>query len=182
MSRFSPSGFVGPFQVSHPDSLYTLDLRLSPDSLYNVRFETISGLRSHLWPFFFGNVKEKGSESKISSRLLQYTYACVLCTHTRINVCRDLVHPDSSGPASVSSLLLGSHPSTPSVQCVCVRIQPHTPTYTSTRVKIRQDTDNTSICPFVKYNPPRQVTSALIYWLKPPILVPPTLNEQNAHA
>ena len=37
-------------------------------------------------------------------------YTCVLCTHIRIYVCRDLVHVDSLGPPGVSSQLLGSHP------------------------------------------------------------------------
>ena len=45
---------------------------------------------------------------------------------------------------------------------VCVRIYTHTPTYTPTRVKNRKDTNNTPISPFVKNNPLRQVTSALI--------------------
>ena len=52
-------------------------------------------------------LKEKSSESKISSRLSGCIYTCVLCTHIRIYVCRDLVHLDSSGPPSVSSWLLG---------------------------------------------------------------------------
>jgi len=97
-------------------------------------------------------VKEKSSQYKISSRLSAYAYTCVLCTHVRIYVCRDLVHLDSSGPPGVSSRLLGSHPSTPSVQCVCVCVHTHTrtPTYTPTRVKNREDTDNTPIFPSVK--------------------------------
>ena len=60
-------------------------------------------------------LKEKSNQSKISSRLLAYIYTCVLCTHIRIYVCRDLVHSDSPGLPGVSSRLLGSHPSTPSV-------------------------------------------------------------------
>jgi len=107
-------------------------------------------------------VKEKSSWSKISSRLLAYTHTCVLCTHIRIHICQDLVHLDSLGPPGVSSRPLGSHQSTPSVQCVCVcashpdpwahirvphlcsvcacvRIHTHTPTYTPTRVKKRED-------------------------------------------
>jgi len=71
-------------------------------------------------------LKEKSSQSKISSRLLVYIYTCVLCTHIRIYVYQDLVHLDSSGPPGVSSRLLGSHPSTPSVQCVCVCAYTHT--------------------------------------------------------
>jgi len=65
-------------------------------------------------------------------------------------VSRDLVHLDSASPPGVS----GSQPSTPSVQCatrcVCVRINTHTPIYTPTRVKHREDTDNTLIFPSVK--------------------------------
>ena len=45
---------------------------------------------------------------------------------------------------------------------VCVRIHTHTHTYTPTRVKNREDTDNTPIFPSVKNNPSRQATSALI--------------------
>ena len=78
-------------------------------------------------------LKEKSSLSKISSRLLAYIYKCVICTHIRIYVCRDLVHLDSSGPPGVSSQLLGSHPSTPgttpSVQCMCVCAYTHTHTH-----------------------------------------------------
>ena len=46
--------------------------------------------------------------------------------------------------------------------CVCVHIHTHTPTYTPTRVKNREDTDNTPIFPSVKNKPPRQATSAFI--------------------
>ena len=38
--------------------------------------------------------------------------------------------------------------------CVCVRIHTHTPTYTPTRVKNREDTENTPIFPSVKKDPP----------------------------
>ena len=89
--------------------------------IYELRFEIIGGLRSQLLFFFFGRkniFKGKSSQSKISSCLWAYTYKCVLCTHIRIYVCRDLVHLDSSGPPGVSSRLLGSHPSTPSVKCM----------------------------------------------------------------
>jgi len=131
------------------------------------RFEIISGLRSHLLLFFFERrnmLKKISSYSKISFRLLAYTYTSVLCTHIRIHICRDLVHLDSLGPPGVSSRPLGSHPSNPYVQCVCVCVRIHktTPTYTPTRVKNREDIDNTPISPSVKNNPPRQATSALI--------------------
>jgi len=61
-------------------------------------------------------LKKKSSQSKITSRLLAYTYTCVLCTHIRIHICRDVVRLDSSGPSGASSRLLGSQPSTPSVE------------------------------------------------------------------
>ena len=54
----------------------------------------------------------------LSSRFLEFLPE--LCTHIRIHTCGDLVHLDSSGPPGVSSRPLGSHQSTPSVQCVCV--------------------------------------------------------------
>ena len=109
-------------------------------------------------------VQEKGSWSKISSRLLAYTYKCVLCTHIQIYVCRDLVHLDSSGPPGVS-LTRGrtsKYPICAVRVCVCVYTHTHSLTYTPTRVKNRADTDKTPIFPSVKNNPPRQATSALI--------------------
>ena len=48
------------------------------------------------------------------------------------------------------------------VVCVCVRAYTHTPTYTPTRFKNREDTDNTPIFPSVKNNPQSQAISALI--------------------
>jgi len=60
-------------------------------------------------------LKEKSSQSKISSRLLAYIYTCVLCTHIQTYACRNIVHLDFSGPPGVSSRLLGSQSSTPSV-------------------------------------------------------------------
>jgi len=62
---------------------------------------------------------------------------------------------------------------------VCVRIHTPTPTYTLTRVKNTEDTDNTPIFPCVKNNPPCHATSALIDKLNPPNLCSPTLNETN---
>jgi len=69
-------------------------------------FEIIGGLRSHLLLVFFGRKtcrRKKQLVQDLSYRLLAYTYTCVLCTHIRIYVCRDAVHPDSSGPPGVSS-------------------------------------------------------------------------------
>jgi len=63
--------------------------------------------------------------------------------------------------------------------CVCVRIHTPTHTYTPTRVKNREDTDNTPISPSVENNLPRQATSAFMDYLNPSILVPPMLNETN---
>ena len=141
---------------------------------FYFRSEIIVSLRSHLLlseekciHIFYSRkkkyVEEKSSQSKISSCLLAYTYTCVICTHIRIYVCRDLVHLDFPGPPGVSSGLLGSHrvPHLCNV-CVCARIHTHTPTYTPTRVKHREDTENTPIFPSVKDNPSRQATSALI--------------------
>jgi len=97
-------------------------------------------------------------------------------------VCRDLVHLDSSGPPGVSSRLLarwGPHNRVPhpcSVR-VCVRIYTHTPIYTPTRVKNREDTYNTPILPSVKSKPPRQATRLA----EPHHPRCSTLNEQTAH-
>jgi len=55
----------------------------------------------HIFCFSFSKkkyVKGQISSSKITSRLLAYTYICVLCAHMRIRICRDLVHLYSSGP------------------------------------------------------------------------------------
>jgi len=96
----------------------------------NLFYIWVVGLRSHLLQKKMKgkHVVEKSSYFKMSSRLLAYTYTCVLCTHIQIHVCRDLVHLDSSGPPGVSSRPLGSQPSTPRVQprCVCVCACTHT--------------------------------------------------------
>jgi len=89
----------------------TLD-RGSMRSICYFRFEIIGGLRSHLLLFFLERknmIKQKSSQSKISSRLKAYSYTCVLCTHIRINICRQLIHLDSSGPPGVSSRPLPLH-------------------------------------------------------------------------
>jgi len=66
--------------------------------------------------------------------------------------------------------------------CVCVRIHTHTPTYTPTRVKTREDTENTLISPSVQTSPPRQATSSLIEYLNPPTLVPQRwMNKLHIH-
>jgi len=135
-------------------------------ALIYFRFEISVVWCSHLLLFFVGRsntmLKKRKSCSKISSRLrvLAYTYRCFLCSHIRIHICRDLVHPDSSGPPGVSSRPTGSHPGIPCV--VCVRIHTHTPTYTPSCVKNCEDTDNTPISPSFKNNPPRQATNVLI--------------------
>jgi len=67
--------------------------------------------------------------------------------------CSPISHPDSWAHIQVPHLC--------SV-CVCVRIHTYTHTYTPTRVKNREDTENTPIFPSVENNPSRQATSALI--------------------
>ena len=91
--------------------------------IYSLRFEIIGGVRSQVLIFLFGR------ENRLKKQLVQdlilplsiCMYMCTLYTYTNIQ-CRDLVHPDSSGPPGVSSRLLGSHTSNTSVQCVCVRV------------------------------------------------------------
>jgi len=106
------------------------------------------------------NKFKKSSQSKILFRLMANTYTCVLCTHIRINVCRELVHLDSSGLPGVSSWPLGSQPSTPSVQCVCVcaytvtHIHPH---ILPPALKIEETQTTTLSFLLSKNNPPRHV-------------------------
>jgi len=102
--------------------------------------------------------------------IYEYIYAEI--SSIRILRALELCHPDSWAHIQVPHLC--------SV-CLCVRIQTHTPTYIPTRVKNREDTDNTPIFPSVKNNPPRQATSSFIDQSKPPILVPPTLNEPTVN-
>jgi len=104
------------------------------------------------------------------SLLRVFLYICVLCTHIRIHICRDLVHLDSSGPQSVLFQPLGSH----CTVCACVCIYTLTPKYTPTRVKNRKAQDNTFVSPSVKNKPPRQMTSALHRLVEPPHPCPPT--------
>ena len=69
----------------------------------------------------------------MSSRLPAHTYKCVLCTHIRIYVCRDLLHLDSSGPPGVSSPTPGLTSKYPiCTVCVCVCVYTHTRTHTHT--------------------------------------------------
>jgi len=92
------------------------------------RFEIIGGFAFTSFAFLLRkkkHVKEESSQSKISSRLLACSYACVLCQHIRIHICRDSVHLDSLGPPGVSSRPLGSQLSTPYVQYVCVYVYTH---------------------------------------------------------
>ena len=81
----------------------------------NFRFKIIGGLAFTSFAFLFRKqkyVEGKSSQSKISSQLLAYTYTCVLCTHIRIYLCRELVYLDSLGSPGVSSRPLGSQPRT----------------------------------------------------------------------
>jgi len=115
--------------------------------MFYFKFEIIGGLPSNLLLFFFERnnmLKKKSSQSKISSRLLAYTYTCVLCTHIRLYTCRDLVHLDLRA-------LQVYHPNPWAHKrithlCsvyVCVRIHTHTPTYTPTRIKKIEKTQTT---------------------------------------
>ena len=106
------------------------------EQILYFRCEIISGLRSHLLLFFVGreNMFKKKAVSPRSFCLLAYTYTCVLCTHIRIHICRNLVHLDYSGPPGVSSRPLGSRPSTPRV--VCVRVCVYRLAYTRIHLHI----------------------------------------------
>ena len=100
--------------------------------IYCFRFEIIGGFASTSFAFLFRNqkfIEGKSSYFKILSRLLAYAYTCVLCTHIRLHICRDLVHLDSSGLPVVSPRALGTQPSTPYVQCECVCAYMHTYTH-----------------------------------------------------
>jgi len=128
--------------------------------IYYFRFEIIGGLRSHLLLFFFERInmlKKNSNLSKISSRPLAYAYICVLCTHIRIHICRDVVHLDSSGPSRClipTPGLTSEYPICAVCICVCVYTTP-IPTYTPTHVNNRADTEITPIFPSVKNNTPR---------------------------
>jgi len=91
-----------------------------------------------------------------------YIHICTSNTYTNTYMPRFL-HLDSSA-LQVSHHDPWAHKRVPHMCSVCVfvRIHTHTPTYTPTRVKNRDDTDNTPISPSVKNNPPHQTTSALV--------------------
>ena len=148
---------------------------LSAQILY-FRFEIIGVLSSHLLLFLFGrkNMSEKKAVSPRSHpaswhihthlyfvHIYEYMHVEILSIWIRRAL--QVSHPDSWAHIRVPHLC--------SV-CVCVRIHLHTPTYTPTRVKNREDTDNTLIFLSVTNNFPRQATSAFIHELNPPILVP----------
>ena len=119
---------------------------------------------------------------QISSHLPTYIYTCVLCTHLRVHICRDLVHlaHNSSGPPGVSSRPLGSR-RVPHVQCVCVCVYTHMSARTlppTSKIEKTQD-NNDFICPSVENNPPRQETSALTIWN--PLASSSNANEQTVH-
>ena len=80
-----------------------------------------------------------------------------------INICMSSFSPSRFfGPSRCLIPTLGLTSEHLCSVCVCVRIHTTTHTYTPTRVKNREDTDNTTIFPSVKNSPPRQATSALI--------------------
>ena len=129
------------------------------------RFEIIGDLRSRLLLFFF----ERENMWKRRKKLVQdsnpaasmYIHMCTLYTYTNVRMPRF----SPSGFFGPSRCLIPT-PGLTSEHlysvCVCVRIHTLTHTYTPTRVKNREDTDNTTIFPSVENSPPRQATSALI--------------------
>ena len=91
-----------------------------------------------------------------------YIHICTLYTNT--NICIPRFSPSGFfGPSRCLIPTPGLTSKYPiCAVCVCVCVYTHTHTYTPTRVKNREDTDNTPIFPSVKDNPSRQATSALI--------------------
>ena len=89
------------------------------------RFESISGLRSFAFLFQKKKYVKENKQSVQDFIPPPSIYIYMLVTRIRIHICRDVVHLDSSGPPGVSSRPLGSHPSTPYVQCVCVCVYTH---------------------------------------------------------
>jgi len=90
-----------------------------------------------------------------------YIHMCTLYTYT--NICMSRFSPFGFfGPSRCLIPTPGLKSEHLCSVCVCVRIHTLTHTYAPTRVKNREDTDNTTIFPSVKNSPPRQATSALI--------------------
>jgi len=97
-----------------------------------------------------------------------YIHTCTLYTYTNTHMLR--FRPSwFFGPSRclISTPGLTTEYSICAV-CACECVYTHTPTYTPTRVTNTEDTDNTSISPSVKNNPPRQTTSDRIDYLDPP--------------
>jgi len=113
--------------------------------------------------------KEKKQLVHISSCLTANIYTCVLCTHIRIHICRDLVHLNFSGPSKSLVPTPGLTSNTLCAVCVCVCVYTHThPRTLPSASKIEKTQDNTSVFPFVKNNFPRQATSALFRLVESP--------------
>ena len=157
--------------------------------MYYFRFEIIGGLRSHLFLFFFERkTMSRFGKKQLVQDLIQppsiyiHMYSCSLYTYTNTYMPRF----SPSGFVGPSRCLIPTPGLTSKYPicavCVCVCIHTPTPTYSPTRVKNREDTDNTPISPSVKKNrdPPRQATSALRL-AGPPHPRFPKLNEQTAH-
>jgi len=147
-------------------------------SLY-LRFEIIGGLRSHILLVFFERknmFKKKQSVQDLISPLSIYIHMCTL--HTYTNICMLKLSPSGFfGPSrcfTESRSDSWAHIRVPHLCSVyvCVHIQTHTTTYTPTRVKNREDTDNPPIFTSVKNSSPSQVTTAFTDQLNPPILIP----------
>jgi len=96
----------------------------------------------------------------------------------RIYVRRDLVHLDSSGPPGVSSRLLGSYPSTPSV-CLCVCVYTHIHTHTLPPALKIEKTQTQPYLSFFQKSPLTPSNKRSHRIVEPPHPHSPMLNETN---
>jgi len=109
----------------------------------SMRSNLIFQIRDYRWfaftsfAFLFRKkkyVKETSSYSKISSRLLAYTYTCVFCAHIRTYVCRDIYAEIWSirilRAIQVSRPDPWAHNRVPHPCSVCVCVCAYTHTYT----------------------------------------------------
>jgi len=119
--------------------------------IFDFRYELISGLRSHLLLFLSGRkniLKEKAFSPRFhpaSSHIHTHVYLI----HMYEYIYAEIFHLDSSGPLGVSSRLLGSQPSTPSVHCVCVCAYTHTYTHIHPHPREKIETTQTTLLSFL---------------------------------
>jgi len=116
-------------------ALITIYSGLIPWLRFYVLTSIITDLRLsvvyiHTFAFLFRKKKYVEEKKKLVQDLMTpliiYTHMCNLCTYEYTYVEIYSIHLDSSDPPGVSSRPLGSHPSTPYVQCVCVCAYTHT--------------------------------------------------------